>query len=149
VETNTDLEALLAVLTTDQLRFLVARVDASTDKAAAQAVGIAQSTVKCWPKEQKQAIADALRLMAQDSIVTALHIRRRNVAKAMGVKVRGLDSPDERVRQGVATEIIEWELGKATQRQEISGKNGSVIPVTFIDYRAGLERQDDSAAPEG
>jgi len=135
-ETVSDLDALLGILTTDQLRFLVARTEASTDKAAAQGIGISPSTVKGWPKEQKQAIADALRVMAQDGLITALHIRRRNLAKAMGVKVKGLDSGDERVRQGVATEIIEWELGKATQRNEVTGADGGHLLIEYInDWR--------------
>jgi len=53
----------------------------------------------------------------------------------MAIKLAGLDNRDERVRQAVATEIIEWELGKATQRQEHTGAEGrpiEIIEVTCI-----------------
>jgi hypothetical protein len=97
---------------------LIARSEAVTDKDAAEAIGLSAGTIKHWPVERKDLIRQALRYMAQDGLVTALHLRRRNVAKAMAVKVRGLDTDDERLRQQTATEIIEWELGKATQRTD-------------------------------
>ena len=67
--------------------------------------------------------------MAYDGIITALEIRRRNLAKAMLVKANGLDSGDERLRQSVATEFIEWELGRATQKAEVTGKDGGKLEI--------------------
>jgi len=75
---------------------------------------MSESAVYRWPDAVKRAV----KLMAGDGLVTALHLRRRVLAKAMLVKVRGLDTDDERLRQQTATEIIEWELGKATQRTD-------------------------------
>jgi len=105
------LESVLAQLSTDQIRFVVARQEHSTDTAAAEAVGISRDIVYHWPPVVKQAV----RMMASDGMITALHLRRRNLAKAMLTKVDGLESGDERVQQSVATEIIEWEMGRATQ----------------------------------
>lgn len=74
--------------------------------------------------------------MALDGLVVARHIRRRNLAKAMMVKAAGLDAEDERIRQSVATELIEWEMGKATQKQEIAGAEGGAIFVRYVnDWR--------------
>jgi hypothetical protein len=60
--------------------------------------------------------------MAMDGVYTALEIRRRALPEAMAVKAAGLQSDNERIRQQVSTEIIEWELGKATQKTEHSGE---------------------------
>ena len=120
------LDSVLAQLSPDQIRFVVARQEFSTDTEAANAIGIKRDTVYHWPGTVKEAV----RLMAMDGLVVARHVRKRNLAKAMLVKVGGLDSGDERLRQGVATEIIEWEMGKATQRSELSGPEGGDIPVT-------------------
>jgi hypothetical protein len=124
------LETILAQLTTDQMRFIVARQDVATDKAAAEQIGVSPDTISRWKREGVP-IDEAVRLMAFDGLVTALHIRKRNLAKAMAVKVAGLNSDDERLRQGVATEVIEWELGRATSRQEVSGKDGGPLVVNF------------------
>lgn len=122
------LEAVLLQLTTDQIRFIVARQDVATDKAAAEEIGVSADTISRWKREGVP-IDDAVRLMALDGMVTALHIRKRHLAQAMAVKVAGLKSDDERLRQGVATEVIEWELGKATQKQEHTGAGGGPIEV--------------------
>ena len=57
-------------------------------------------------------------------------VRKRNLLKAIMVKVAGLDSSDESIRQKVASELIEWELGTATKTQAIN-LDGSL--VAFVE----------------
>lgn len=115
-----ELQEVLNKLTPEQIRFVIARVDTTTDKEAAQAVGIRPNQISKWKRSQP--IDEAVHLMIYDGLTTALHIRRRSLAKAMAIKAEGLDSRDEKLRQSVATEIVEWELGKATQnvRQDVT-----------------------------
>ena len=54
-------------------------------------------------------------------------MRKQALLKAMAVKVKLLDSVDENVRSKVATELIEWELGKATLRNEHTGAGGGAV----------------------
>ena len=118
---NSALSQVLALLSTDQIRFVVARQEHNTDKDAALSIGMRPGLVYAWRRDGAP-IDEAVRLMALDGLVVAQHIRRRNLAKAMMVKVSGLDlQDDERLRQSVASEIIEWELGKAKQGIEHSG----------------------------
>lgn len=133
-----ELSSILDQLSTDQIRFVVARQECATDKEAAEAIGIKPDTVYHWP----DAVKDAVRLMAHDGIIVARNVRRRNLAKAMLIKVAGLDSEDERMRQGVATEIIEWEMGKATQPTEHSGPGGGPIE-TDAKTRIEIDAQDE------
>ena len=119
---NTDrLQDVLSCLSLDQIRFVVARQDYSTDKEAATAIGIKPDTVYQW-KHKGIPIEEACELMLYDGLITALHVRKRNLVKAMMVKVAGLDSESEGLRQKVATEIIEWETGKANQPIEHKGE---------------------------
>ena len=134
--TSEALEGVLGELTTDQIRFAVARQECATDKEAAEAVGISVRTVYNWP----DVVKDAVRLMAFDGLVVAAHVRRRNLAKAMQVKVAGLDDEDAGLRQRVATEIIDWEMGRPTQRQEVSGPDGSAIEVQESRFDAALAK---------
>ena len=117
------LSAALVQLSTDQIRFVIARQEYSTDKDAAAAIHIKSDTVYHWPK----IVRDVVQLMAEDGLTTALHLRRRHLAKAMAIKVAGLDAADDRLRQSVASEIIEWELGKATQPQQVDVTSGGKI----------------------
>jgi len=137
--TSSELETILEQLTPDQLRFVVARQQHRTDKAAAEALDISTQVVYRWPDIVKEAV----RLMAYDGLVTALYIRRNALAKAMMVKVNGLDSKEERIRQSVATEVIEWEVGKATQKNELTGRDGG--PIAF-DSEAWREKRKQRLA---
>ncbi len=118
------LDALLGLLTPNQIRFVIARQETTTDKEAAESIGVKPDTVRHWKSRGDAPIDDAVQLMAHDGLTVALHIRRRSLGKAMAVKTAGLDSDDERVRQNTATEIIEWEMGKAMQptKQEMDGE---------------------------
>ena len=134
---DSELDSVLSQLGTDQVRFVIARQDFATDKEAAEFIGYTPDTVSRW-KRKGAPIDEAVRLMVNDGLVTALHIRRRNLAKAMAVKVAGLDSDSELIRQKTATEIVEWELGKATQPQEIQGEMSNELIVRYInDWRDG------------
>ena len=144
-ESTTDrLAAILKLLTSDQIRFVIARQEFSKDKEAALECELSPNTVKDW-KYKGAPIDDAVKLMATDGLIAALELRRRNLAKAMAVKVKGLDEKDSRLRQSVSTEIIEWEMGKATQKQEITGKDGEAIPlqITEIVVKVPREPVDD------
>ncbi len=139
---NTELDAVLSRLTMDQIRFVIARQEAFSDKEAAENLNIKPKAVSNW-KQSGAPIDEACHLMAMDGMITMLHIRRRVLAKAMAVKAAGLESDNERVRQSVATEIIEWESGKATQKQELTGANGG--PIQTAGTLTIIEYDDDSA----
>jgi len=144
--TTEHLVEVIGQLTTDQMRFVVARQEHSSDREAAEAIEVSPETVKNWKRGGNTLIDDAVRLMAMDGIVMATEMRRRNLAKAMGVKVKGLDSESERTRQGVASEIIEWEMGKAKQTVDsmVSGPGGGPVDVII-----GWKQQDGDKATPG
>lgn len=117
------LTEILPQLTTNQLRYLVARQDYSTDGEAAEAIGMKPNTIYKWPS----IVDEALRLMASDGVFVAREMRRRALPKAMAVKVAGLDSENERIRQDVATEIIEGELGKPQTNVDIKSAGQPIV----------------------
>jgi len=125
--TSDELDAILDELTIDQIRFVIARQDCSTDREAAKMIGLSEGTVYRWGGEVKRAV----QLMIHDGVITALKLRRRSLAKAMAVKVKGLDSKDARLQQNVSTEIIEWELGKAQQAVDLTS-NGEPIRLEVV-----------------
>lgn len=118
------LKEVMARLSKDQLRFIIAIQDYPSKKEAAEAIGIKPDTVYRWNGD----IEEAVRLFALDRIETARQMRVMNLIKAMAVKIAGLDSDDEALRQKVATEIIEGELGKASQ--PLTGEGGGPLTVS-------------------
>lgn len=129
------LKELLQRLTMTQMRYVIARLEAKSDKEAAEIIKITPSTVRSW--DNKAEVDEAVTLMRVDGMLTALEMRRRNLAKAMAVKAAGLDSDDEPIRQKSATEIIEWEMGKAIQKTEHAGSIS--VWAQFVQ-----EAQDDT-----
>ena len=138
--TTVRLGAILKQLTSDQIRFVIARQEFSKDKEAALECELSPNTVKDW-KYKGVPIDDAVQLMATDGLIAAMELRRRNLAKAMAVKVKGLDEKDSRLRQSVSTEIIEWEMGKAMQKQEITGHDGLPIPIQITEIVVKVPRE--------
>ena len=134
-----ELAQVLARLSVDQIRFVVARQEFATDKESAEEIGIKPDTVYQW-KHRGVPIDDTVRLMALDGVLVASELLRRNLAKAAAIKVAGLDSENEKTRQDVSTEIMDRQMGKPTQRQEISGSEGGAIvfEVKGIDLEADI-----------
>jgi len=130
-----ELAKILNQLTITQLRFIVARNESKSDREAAEAIGISPSTVKGW--DNKAQVDEAIRLMLFDGVIMARTLRRRNLAKAMAVKVSGLDSVDEKLRQSVATEIVEWEMGKAQGSVDVTSKGEQ---IQYINVGVDLDK---------
>lgn len=130
------LKTILHDLSMSQIRFIVSRLESKTDKEACESIGLSHATVRNW--SNKSDVDEAVKLLRFDGMATALEIRRRSLAKAMAVKAAGLDSKNESVRQKTATELIEWCLGKATQRTEVAGPGGGAISVEL--FQRALDR---------
>jgi hypothetical protein len=126
-----ELREVLGRLSRDQVRFVVARQEFATDKEAAGAIGIKPNTAYSW-RYDGVPIDEAIRLMAADGLIVAQEVRRRALAKAMLVKTAGLDNKNARIAQGAATEIIEWEMGRASQRTELTGRDGGPIETKDV-----------------
>jgi DNA-binding transcriptional regulator YiaG len=148
IDISEQLRAVLKQLSTDQIKFVVARQEHTSDKDAALAIGVQPNTVYQWKSRKEAPLDEAVQLMAQDGVVVAVHLRRRMLAQAMLVKVEGLSSADEKVRQSVATEIIEWELGKAMQglRHEGTGERGAIPIITEVLVQMPNDSDDVDAA---
>ena len=127
--TSERLSEIIAQLSKDQLRYVVALQEYPTKGEAAKAIGLKPDTVYHWPG----IVDEAAYLMAVEATDSALAIRRRNLVKAMAVKVAGLDSDDEQVRQKSATEIIEGELGKAGQSIDMTNDGKVEVIVRYAD----------------
>jgi len=108
-------EEIWAQLNRNQRRFVIAMQEYPNKAEAAKAVKIKPNTVYGWPE-----IVDvAIRLLAESIADAACEIIAQSAAKAAMVKVVGLDSGDERIRQGVASEILDRRLGTAVQKSEV------------------------------
>jgi len=108
--------------------YVLARSDAFSNNQALKACGFSIGWLRNKDIDDLNSRAESLR---KDKAIRAAMILADAVEEAAKVKAAGLKSRDERVKQAVATEIIDRELGKVPQRQEVTGKDGGVIVVEF------------------
>jgi len=132
------LEDLLKSFSTVQLRFIAARPYFTSDKDTAKYLNIPYLTIRSW--NNKQEINEALRLMAQDGVVVATEIFRRNVTKAAQEIADELDHKSVGVRHTAATDILDRIMGKATQPVELYGK------VEYVVFGEGNVSDDPGSA---
>ena len=85
-------------LSRNQRRFVVASQEYASKKDAAEAIGIKHDTVYRWPK----IIDEAIFLMAENIKEASLDILASSAAKAAMIKITGLDSGNEKIRQEIA-----------------------------------------------
>jgi len=100
-------------------------IGASSKKEAAEAVGIRPNTTYGW----NGVIDDVVELLMMHSADTAMSIIENEAPKAAMVKRSGLDSEVERIRQDAATEILDRNLGRATQRSEVNQSGDVTIHI--------------------
>ncbi len=103
-------------------------LECKTKKEAARLIDIKPDTVYHW----NGLVDEALVLARVDIQSASVGILEAASSKAAAVKTAGLDSDNERIRQDSASEILDRNLGKPTQRQEITGKDGDAIPIKYI-----------------
>ena len=123
--TSKQLNEIWSQLSRNQRRFVVAMQECATKKEAAGMIGLDPQTIYKWPS----IVDDAITAFSDDVENSVLHVMKSYASKAVMVKGDGLDSEDEKLRQSVATEIIDRVLGKPTQRQEHTGADGGPIAV--------------------
>jgi len=113
--TETTLQAHLAQLSNEQLRFVLARLRASSARDAAKATGISEGTISHWPAY----VGETVTLLLLDTVAAARALMVRTLAQAMAVKVHGLESKDEKVKQAAASELLDRSLGRAAQTLDL------------------------------
>lgn len=130
VDSVDDFSALWHKLTTTQRRFVVAMQQHPTKKDAAEAIGIAASTAYNWNGEVDAAV-DFIRNRTAEATLGILVSQSASAAMVVG---KLLTSNDEAIKLRAAQDILDRNLGKATQRQEIDHSGG--VTVEYVnDWR--------------
>jgi len=111
-----EISQLMDDMTDGEIRLASAQSEGATRTDGAKAIGKSINTVKKWDLSK---VDRMVTLMVQHRIETALIQRERLLSRAVAVKAKGLEDPDPKIRQRVATEIIDWNLGRAGQTKSI------------------------------
>lgn len=122
------INAIFAGLDTREIDYVKARANAKSDREACSMAGVSRGWLRSKDAGDLRGRAIAFKA---DVTYRAQEILDSAVEEAAQVKKSGLKARDERIKQAVATEILDRKFGKPTQRQEVTGKDGGVIVVEF------------------
>ena len=132
------LQTILAQLTKDQLRFIVAMQEHKTKDAAAKSLHLKIDTVYHWDNE---IIDEAINLMSMDIVNSAIEQHKLAANKAAAVRVAGLDSKNEIIRHKAAADILDRVLGKAQEHIDHTS-GGAALTIKII--KASNDTDTDS-----
>ena len=104
-------------------------LESKTKREAAESIGIKPDTAYHW----NATVDEAVELATSDLQAAAVGILHAANSKAAAVKVAGLDSDNERIRQDASSEILDRNMGKPTQRNELTGADGAPLIVVGWD----------------
>ena len=130
-----DLSTELAQLTDQRLDYVMARSKVNSDRKAIIESGINRNTFYSWPVEERDRLNELAQRIKREAATRALMVIQDAAEEAARVKVSGLKSRNEHVKQDSATEILDRVVGKATNKTELTGKDGGAIKqeVTLDD----------------
>lgn len=125
---NRDTQQKRQNFTIEQWRYIAASIEnpQMSKRAIADYLGLSPDTVYGWTRNDKS-IDEYIEQAVVNSVIAAQDALMQSLMKATLVKMSGLDSDNEEMRQKVASEILDRVLGKASQRTEITGANGGAI----------------------
>lgn len=129
------LRQILVTLTPQQLRYVAERYRHDSNADALRALNMSPDAPYRWPNRAD--VDEAVRLMAFDGVFVSRELLRRALPLAAVVKVAGLESADERIRQAAATEILDRFHGKPKQSIDTAVTGPVQLVMTWGDNDAG------------
>lgn len=129
-----ELDIVLPLLSTDQLKYIEARTRLNSDAEVGREWKFKHgSAIYQWKRSREPEVLEkVLGWLRQEDTAAATEILRRHLTKAAMVKVGGLESVDERLRQAAATELLDRALGKPMQR--VATKSQQETLIISVDF---------------
>jgi len=126
-----DIQTELSELTDQRLDYVMARSKVNSDAAGFRDAGIGKTTFYSWDSKEREKLNSLANRIKHETAFQAMMILQSATEKAAQAKVEALDSRDPRIKQAVATEILDRVIGKATSTVQVTGANGGAIVVDW------------------
>lgn len=116
----TDLSTKLDQIEDDEkLNYVLERADVTTDKDGYTNAGISKPTFYRWSRETRKHLNKLALQLKLETALKAKLVLKAATKEAAEIKVEGMKSRNERIRQGASTEILDRMLGKPTQETKV------------------------------
>jgi len=133
-----ELRTKLDQIQDSRLDYVIARSKARTDAEGYREAGIPKATFYSWSEDERKTLNELAQQVKRASALRAVMILQDATELAALVKVEGLKSKKENIKQYASTEILDRMIGKPVQRQELQ-HDGT------INYRVDWESANGEA----
>jgi hypothetical protein len=133
-----DLHAALNQLEDNRLDYVRARSLVNSDAEGYRNAGISKALFYRWPAEEREKLNEMAQQLKRATVARAIMALQAAAEEAAQVKIAGLKSRDERLKQSAATEILDRNIGKPSQSIKLGGDGGEPIKVIPYDYGAAI-----------
>jgi hypothetical protein len=134
-----NLRTELDELTDQRLDYVLARSRVNSDSQALRDAGMSRSTFYGWTLDERERLNELAQRVKREAALRAMMVIQDAAEAAAQVKVGGLKSKNEHIKQDVATEILDRIVGKALNKTEVSGKDGGAIVVSWDEVTTGTD----------
>jgi hypothetical protein len=110
-----------------EIEYVKARANANSNSNALKKAHLSQGWLR--NRDADDLFKRAMTFKA-DTVYRAQMILEEAVEEAAMVKASGLKVRDERIKQAVATEILDRKFGKPSQQTELTAKGGAPLSIT-------------------
>ena len=128
-----DLRTVLDGLQDKQLAYVISRSKSVSTAEALRNAGLGKNVYYKWTEEEREYLEEVAYKLQRENAVRAMMILQDNAVKAAEVKVEGLKDRDSRVKQSVATEILDRTIGKASDKLDITSGGDSIFQVEYVN----------------
>ena len=136
----TTFRAILDQLDDYELAYVHERSKVRTDADGYRNAGIGKATFYTWPKEKRNHLNELAQQLKRERLIRIQMVIDDAAESAAEVKVEGLKSKKEYIRQAVATEILNRTVGSPAERHEVTGREGGPIETTDMSDNERIAR---------
>jgi hydroxypyruvate isomerase len=115
-----NLQTVLGQLEDKRLDYVRARSMVNSDSQACKDAGIARATYYTWPQDERDQLNELAQQLKRATVARAIMALQAAAEEAAQVKIAGLKSRDERLKQSAATEILDRNIGKPKQAVDVT-----------------------------
>jgi len=136
-----DLQTALNQLEDNRLDYVRARSLVNSDAEGYRNAGIAKALFYRWPAEEREKLNELAQQLKRATVARAIMVIQEAAEEAARVKVAGLKSRDERLKQHAATEILDRNMGKPKQAVDLTTGGEKLTWKDFVNADPGASSE--------
>lgn len=122
--------------------YVLERSKVNTDKDGYTNAGFSRGTFYNWSSEDRDYLNNlAGRIRTEVALQIMMRLQEAGM-DAVEVKIKGLDARSDNIKQKSSTEILEWLIGKPTQKVDQNSNQSGEVTIRIIEVEQDADSND-------